>query len=213
MRNKGYCPFFPMDMLTYFDSGTRENHGYDEVSGRLVNVPIGHHYLVLYSDIQKLRKVYSLYVKGEMQNHPNSVIVVLPYYDSTDRVREVLESNGINVKQSEREGNLVIVDIEVVIKNPNLKGIDTEKLREFSKIIESKAQGRTVFVIADMSIFHHLKKVSELLDYERTLHKDLKVEKWKELCFYNERDFDIMFTKEQSDELLGYHNDRVIKVA
>ena len=44
------------------------------------------------------------------------------------------------------------------------------------------------------------------------LHIDLKVEKWKELCFYNQRDFDTMFTKEQSDELLHYHNDRVIKV-
>jgi len=63
-----------------------------------------------------------------------------------------------------------------------------------------------------MSVFHHLKKGSDLLDYERTLHQDLKVEKWKELCFYNERDFDIMFTKLQAEELLGYHKDRVITV-
>jgi hypothetical protein len=61
-----------------------------------------------------------------------------------------------------------------------------------------------------MSVFHYPKKGSDLLDYERTLHKDLKVEKWKELCFYNERDFDIMFTKVQAKELLGYHRDRVI---
>jgi hypothetical protein len=198
--------------LTNLDSGSQENHEYDEVSGRLVNVPVGHHYLVLYSDIQKLRKVYSIYVKGQMEANPNSVIILLPYYDSTDKAREVLESKGINVRENERRGSLIIVDIEDVIINPYFKGPDIEKLREFTKEIESKAQGKTIFVIADMSVFHHLKKVSDLLDYERTLHKDLKVEKWKELCFYNERDFDIMFTKVQAEELLGYHNDRVITV-
>jgi hypothetical protein len=198
--------------LTYFDSGSKENHDYDEVSSRLVNAPVGHHYLVLYSDIQKLRKVYSMYVKGQMEANSNSVIVLLPYYDSTDMAREVLESKGINVRENERRGSLVIVDIEDVIINPYFKGPDIEKLREFTKEIESKAQGKTIFVIADMSVFHHLKKGSDLLDYERNLHKDLKVEKWKELCLYNERDFDIMFTKVQAEELLGYHNDRVITV-
>jgi hypothetical protein len=198
--------------LTHFDSGSQENHEYDEVSGRLVNVPIGHHYLVLYSDIQKLRKVYPMYVKGQMEANSNSVIVLLPYYDTTDKVREVLESKGIDVRENEKRGSLIIVDIEDVITNPYFKGPDIEKLREFTKEIESKAQEKTIFVIADMSVFHHLKKGSDLLDYERTLHQDLKVEKWKELCFYNERDFDIMFTKVQAEELLGYHKDRVITV-
>jgi hypothetical protein len=198
-------------MLTYFDSGSQENHEY-ELSSRLVNVPVGHHYLVLYSDIQKLRKVYSMYVKGQMEANPNSVIVLLPYYDSTDKAREVLESTAINVRENEKLGSLIIVDIEEVITNPYFKGPDIEKLREFTKEIERKAQGKTIFVIADMSVFHHLKKGSDLLDYERTLHQDLKVEKWKELCFYNERDFDIMFTKLQAEELLGYHKDRVITV-
>jgi hypothetical protein len=63
-----------------------------------------------------------------------------------------------------------------------------------------------------MSAFRSLGKARELLDYERQLHKDLRVEKWKELCFYSQRDFGTMFTKEQSDELLDYHNDRVIRL-
>lgn len=191
----------------------QEQSAYDEVSSKLINVPVGHHYLVLYSDVQKFRKLYSKYIKGEMQTHPNFVIVVLPYYDTTTKVREVLESNDIKVREKEGEGTLIIVDIEYVLTNRYLKAPDTEKLREFTKEIEGKAQGKSIFVLADMSVFHHLKKAPELLDYERMLHRDLKVEKWKELCFYNQRDFDTMFTKEQSDELLHYHNDRVIKVA
>lgn len=202
-----------MDSSTYYDSGREEGNKWaqeEQISNSLVRVPIGHHYLILYSRLDLMRIVYSKYVKGQIENAPNSVILLLPYYDSTDKVREVLDSMGINVKENERRGALIIVDIENVITNPYFKGPDIERLRGFTKELENKYDDKTIFVIADMSVFHHLKKASELLEYERTLHKDLKVEKWKELCFYNERDFDIMFTKEQTEELLGYHKDRVI---
>ena len=37
-----------------------------------------------------------------------------------------------------------------------------------------------------MSVFRQLKKASELLEYEKTLHRDLKVERWKEyVCIIN----------------------------
>jgi hypothetical protein len=204
-----------MDSSIYYDSGREEGNKWaqeEQISNSLVRVPIGHHYLILYSSLDMMRKVYSKYVKGQIENAPNSVILLLPYYDSTDKVREVLDSMGINVKENERRGALIIVDIENVITNPYFKGPDIERLRGFTKELENKYDDKTIFVIADMSVFHHLKKASELLEYERTLHKDLKVEKWKELCFYNERDFDIMFTKEQTEELLGYHKDRVITI-
>ena len=204
-----------MDSFVYYDSESEENNKWareEEISNNLVRVPIGDHYLILYSNLELMRKVYSKYVKGQMENAPNSVIVLLPYYDSTDKVREVLESLGITVKENERRGTLIIVDIEKVITNPYFKGPDIERLRGFTKELENKYDDKTIFVIADMSVFHHMKKASELLEYEKTLHKDLKVEKWKELCFYNERDFDIMFTKEQTEELLAYHKDRVITI-
>ena len=59
-------------------------------------------------------------------------------------------------------------------------------------------------------MFSHLKKASELLEYEKTLHKDLKVERWKELCLYHKRDFETMFTADESEKLLEYHKDKVI---
>jgi hypothetical protein len=186
--------------------------GEDEISGRLVSVPVGYHYLILYPDMQTMRKVYSTYVKGQIEANPNSVIVLLPYYDTTDKVREILESKGIDVRENERQGSLIIVDIEDVITNPYFKGHDTEKLRAFTKEIEDKIGDKTIFVISDMSVFHHMKKVPELLDYEKALHKDLRVERWKELCFYNKRDFDTMFTHEQAEELLEYHRDKVITI-
>jgi len=61
-------------------------------------------------------------------------------------------------------------------------------------------------------VFHHINKAPQLLEYEKDLHKDLKVEGWKELCFYHQRDFEGMFSEEQSGKLMEYHRDKVITV-
>ena len=184
----------------------------DEISDQLLHVPIGHHYLILYSNIETMRKVYSSYIKKQFEEQPNSVVLFLPYYDTTDNVRGVLSSKGINVKEREKEGSIIILDIMKVLQDPYFEVPDIEKLKELSRKTEKQFGDKTIFIIADMSVFNHTKKASVLLEYEKTLHKDLKVERWKELCLYNKRDFEIMFTKDESKRLLEYHKDKVISV-
>ena len=182
------------------------------ISRRLVSVPFGHHYLILYSNIGIARIVYSEYIKAQIDAQPQSVIVMLPFYDTPEKVREVLEAEGVDVKGIEKEGKLIIIDIEKVINNPYYAVSEVERLRAFIRHVEKEHTGKSVFVIADMSAFNHLKKRRELLDYERNLHKYQEAERWKELCFYHKNDFQSMFTEEQANELLDYHNDRVITV-
>ena len=182
------------------------------ISQRLVSVPFGYRYLIIYSNIGIARIVYSEYIKAQIEAQPQSVIVMLPYYDTSDKVREVLESEGVDVKRIEKEGNLIIIDIEKVIHNPYYAVSEVEKIKAFITHLEKEHAGKSVFVIADMSVFNHLKKRRELLEYERNLHKYQETEKWKELCFYHEHDFKAMFTEDQADELLEYHRDRVITV-
>jgi hypothetical protein len=206
-----------MRSVIFHDSGDHmpseaRCHNEFENSGKFPRIEVGHHHLILYPDSQRLHKVYSEYIKGQIQEEPNSIILVLPYFDTTEKVRDVLESNGVDVTERERRGSLVIVDIEKVINSLYFELSDVQRLEGFTKQIESKHQGKTILVIADMSVFNHLKKSKELLEYERTLHKDLRVRKWKELCFYHEHDFRAMFTEEEVNELLEYHKDRVITV-
>jgi hypothetical protein len=184
----------------------------DQYSESLLQVPTGHHYLVLYSQIEKMRKVYSRYIKSQIQTQPESVILFLPYYDSTEKVREVLQEKGIDIKELEKNGSVVIVDIVKVISNESFGVPETERLRALTKYLENQYKDKYIFVIGDMSVFHHLKKSKELLEYEKNLHKDLKIERWKELCFYHEEDFDNMFTEDQIQEMLDYHKDRVIRI-
>jgi KaiC/GvpD/RAD55 family RecA-like ATPase len=167
--------------------------------------------LIRYSDIEAMRRVYSSYVKGQIESQPESIIVLLPYYDTTDKVREVLESKDINVKELERQGYLVIIDIVKVVSSQSFDVPDIERLRALILKLENQYPDKTIFVIADMSVFHNLNKAKELIEYERTLHKNLKVEKWKELCLYHERDFTLMFNDEEAKELLEYHKDKVIQ--
>jgi hypothetical protein len=182
----------------------------DEISDRLLHVPQGHHYLILYPNIETMRKVYASYVKKQLEEQPDSVIIFLSYYDTTDNVRNVLNSKGLPIKEHEKNGTMIILDILKVVHNPFFQVPDIEKLRELAKNIEKQLGNKTIFIIADMSVFRHVKKVYELLEYEKTLHKDLKVDRWKELCLYHKRDFETMFTKEESDKLLEYHKDKVI---
>ena len=184
----------------------------DEISDQLLCLPTGHHYLILYPNIETMRKVYASYIKNQLEEQPNSVILFLAYYDTTDNIRSVLSSKGIHVKEREKEGSMIILDIMKVIQSSLFEVPDIEKLREFAKKTEKQFEDKTIFIIADMSVFNHLHKTTELLEYEKTLHKDLKVERWKELCLYNKHDFETMFTKDEANTLMEYHKDRVILV-
>ena len=180
----------------------------NEISDQLLHVPTGHHYLILYSTIETMRKVYASYIKRQLEEQPSSVVLFLWYYDTTDNVRSVLSSKGVQVKEREKNGSMIIPDIMKVLHNPYFQVPDIEKLRELARKTEKQFGDKTIFIIADM--FNHTKKASEILEYEKTLHKDLKVERWKELCLYNKRDFEIMFTKDESNTLMEYHKDKVI---
>ena len=182
----------------------------DEISDLLLHVPPGHHYLILYPNIEIMRKVYASYVKRQLEEQPDSVVLFLTYYDTTDHVRLVLSSKGVRVKEHEKNGTMIILDILKVLQNPFFQLPDIEKLRELAKKTEKQFGDKTIFIIADMSVFRQLSKASELLEYEKTLHKDLKVKRWKELCLYHKRDFETMFTEDESNTLMEYHKDKVI---
>jgi hypothetical protein len=181
-------------------------------TGKFPHIEGGHHYLVLYPNMQKLSNIYYQYIMGQIEEQPDSVILVLPYYLTSQKVREILNSDGIQVSELERKGSLVIVDIEKVINSSYFELTDVQGLEGFTKYIENSQQGKPILVVADMSVFKHLDKPKQVLEYERTLHKEQRERKWKELCLYNERDFKAMFTQQEINELLDYHKDKVVTV-
>jgi MEDS: MEthanogen/methylotroph, DcmR Sensory domain len=129
---------------------------------------------------KKVRRIYAAYIKKQIEEHPDSIVLVFPYYDNTNAVREELTSEGLNTVELEMSGALVIVDITKIVKSQYFQVPEVERLSEFIKLVEDKNKNKTVFVVADMSVFHHLKKSKELLEYEKNYTKiwlSLKIER------------------------------------
>src|SRR5919198_2072186 len=78
----------------------------------------GSHYLIIYPGLTVLRQIYSLYIKNQLEEN-NELIFVIPYYETTDKVRYILNEKindnnnsriNVDVRKYEKEGSLVIID-------------------------------------------------------------------------------------------------------
>jgi hypothetical protein len=98
--------------------------GVNETLDALKESQTGAHCLIVYPDTPTLRAIYPRYTEILLENN-NEIVLILPYYETTDMVRLVLsgeQSNsgnvnpnlgrfsGIDVKKYEKEGSLIIRD-------------------------------------------------------------------------------------------------------
>ena len=111
----------------------------DEISDRLLHVPRSS-LPYIYPNIETMRKVYASYVKKQLKEQPDPVVLFLSYYDTTDNVRHVLSSNGVPVKEHEKNGTMIILDIMKVLHNPFFQVPNMEKLRELAKRLRSNSE-------------------------------------------------------------------------
>ena len=193
----------------------KKNNGYENISNdtvlKLVKLHPPYHCLVLYPNIEAIRKIYVEYVRIIVQQR-DVTILFLPYYDTTDKARQLLMTNGLDVKRYERNNSLVLIDFAKVINNPYL-GIPTAfGLKEFINKIQVYNKSNNLVVIADMSLYNHLKNIRDLLEFENLSRNRYGVQNWSQLCFYSKLDFDLMFSDDQKQEIFEYHKDKVIVV-
>jgi hypothetical protein len=98
--------------------------GVNETLDAIKESETGTHGLLVYPDITTLRAIYSRLTKIQLEDK-NEIVLILPYYETTDMVRLVLSGSnvygdditnnpvgysGIDVRKYEKEGSLVIVD-------------------------------------------------------------------------------------------------------
>jgi hypothetical protein len=91
------------------------NEALDSFKGSLP----GTHCLMVYPDLMTLRGIYSHYTKIQLEDN-NEIVLILPYYETTDMVRLALSGqdnsnnlfgfSGINVSKYEKDGSLIIMD-------------------------------------------------------------------------------------------------------
>ena len=79
---------------------------------QLNQIESGAHYIVIYDDLITFRQIYSYYRKIQLEEN-NELVLLLPYYETTDTIRCRLRENEhacIDVRKYEKEGSLVIID-------------------------------------------------------------------------------------------------------
>jgi hypothetical protein len=82
--------------------------GVDDAISRMNSSSYGDHHILVYPDIESIREIYAAFAKTHLAN--NAIVVIFPYYEKTDAVRDALYEAGIDVRECEKNCSLVIVD-------------------------------------------------------------------------------------------------------
>jgi hypothetical protein len=204
----------------------------NEILDHLNKAEYSSHSILVYPNIETLRETYSRYVKSQLEDN-NEIVLLLPYYETANRVRKTLSEGFVNniaegkatdgtvndinsnsileVKKYEKEGSLLIMDSVKAYfdSDNNYKGKD--RLMSFFKQLVKKAESldkNGVSVIADLGSFYHHQSTNttkKLFEHELSLPSKYEGMKFKGFCAYHKADFDKRFTEEQKQKLLDHH--------
>ena len=161
----------------------------------------GSHYILVYSDLPTLRKIYSQHIKRQIEEK-KEIVLILPHHETTDMVRYVLfELAQIDVRKYEKQNSLLIIDSARAYFGTSIDVVS------FVKSLVSYADqiGKNgVSVLADMGPFFHYNKLDDLIEYETSLppRSDIKA---KGLCLYNTDEFNWRLTRIQRKKLFEHH--------
>jgi hypothetical protein len=202
----------------------------NEILDHLTHVEYGTHSILVYPNIETLRETYSRYAKSQLEDN-NEIVLILPYYETADRVRKTLSEGFVNniadgddaindtktnsiidVGKHEKEHSLMIVDSVKGYfgSDSNYEGED--RLMSFFKQLVKKAESlgkNGVSVIADLGSFYHYQSnnaTEKLFEHELSLPSKYEGMKFKGFCAYHKADFDTRFTEEQKQKLLDHHS-------
>ena len=170
----------------------------DDALDQIVHAEYGSHYIIIYQDLSTLREMYSNYVKKRIEEN-NEIVLINPFYETTDSVRQILFMNGINVSKYEKEKRLVIID-----SLRQYFGAQPDMLFKRSLVNYAKQIGKNgLLIIGDIGAYPYKSRHNDLVDYELSLPTKYDVD-MKGFCLYHQKDFN-KFPDEQKQKLINHH--------
>jgi hypothetical protein len=203
-----------------------KNRGVKQVLNTLQNSSKSHTILV-YPDIRTMREVYSKYLR--FNNEKNKIVVLLPYYETVESVRNYLlmETGGDytfpeNMNASLPGGSLFIYDSYAIFNKPKINQMskswshseDNLHVLDFLHRTVSNAEDlnkESVELWADMgSFFHSTLGIKNLLEYEQISPKIFKDTILKQFCMYHQKDFERNLKEKQQNNVVNDHLKNII---
>ena len=147
----------------------------------------------------------------------NEIVLIVPYYETTEMVRSVLSGenknnkrNIIDVRKYEKQGSLMIIDSVKAYFHSDIDLISF--LARLAK--HAQLSGKNgISVIADLASFYYNHQSDKLIEYEMSLPTKYDDNmKLKGFCFYHQVDFDRRLTEQQKQMLLEHHGKNLMVV-
>ena len=186
-----------------------ECNDFDDAVTQITHSRYGSHFIVVYSDLKSLRKLYTQLIKQHIEEN-NDLVLFLPFYETTDAVRHLLLRNKINaIRYENEEESLIIMDAARAYF-----GFSIDIISFISSLTNhaSELDKNGVSVFTDMGSFFYYNKVNELIKHESSLLPSSFSKsniKHKEFCFYNKLDYNRLAPK-QKQSLLEHHGKELI---
>ena len=193
------CCLFMLNNVIY---GNTKN-----IVEQLRQADYGAHYIIVYPDITTLREIYSNYIKYQIEDK-KEIVLVLSYYETVDNLRNFLSPTdeiSSDLERYEREGSLIIID--------SVKGFFDFDHPSYVKSLLKQAEslGKSgISVIADAGAFYHYSKLEELVKHELSMPSKFDVN-LKRFCVFHKQDFDRL-TEVKKQKLLEHHEKDLIAV-
>lgn len=166
--------------------------------------------MLVYPDLHTFRRIYGQFTKAQLDD--NGVVLLCPYYETTDSVRHVLSQLGIDVRKCEQNRSLVIVDS---VKAYFHSDIDIKSMVKMMAEDAKRMGKKGVSIIDDMGSFFLYEKQSQMIEYETELQLDEKKKnkansvKTKGICAYHKDNFNTLKKKEQR-ALFEHHDTNLL---
>lgn len=168
---------------------------------QLEKATYGSHYIVVYPDLDTLREIYSAYAKAHIVENNDEIVIILPYYETTDTVRRVLSENSacIDVRKYEKENSLLIINSFKAYFRSSVN------IMTFFKSLVKRAQqlGKN-----GVGVFGDIGSIAHLINYETSLPPKFDI-KLKGFCCYNMADYNRL-TEMQKQKLLDQHSKELV---
>ena len=176
-----------------------QNLKVNDAVDKMSKTDMGIHYMVIYKDLETLRKFYSQYAKRQIIEK-NEAVLINPFYETVNAVRYFLYHDmQMNVFELEREEALLIIDAIESYFGPEPDREFKEKTAKHVK--ELGKEGLSIF--NDTGVFGYKGMDKELVDYELSLPRVFGAP-LKRFCLFHQKDFDRL-SYEQKTKVIEHH--------
>lgn len=193
------------------------NRGIRNVLSSLSETVPGSHSIVVYPDVDVLREIYQSYVKEQLDD--NHIVLLLPYYETIDSVKNSLMKVQLNVDQHLRDHSLQIIDgNELFFNGKHENGLlenKADNVVSLMRIMQTKVrkmQKDGATVILDLGCFFPDEEIDTLIEYEKSIPHSFKDTTFKQFCMLHQRDFEARFTSRDKAKILDEHGRSIIMV-